>query len=482
MGIFQKVSPDYDIDVILYFPSPFVVMSLKSRISPAPPNLLFILSDQHRADILGSCRDDIATPHLDRLAREGTRFDRFFTSSQPCVPSRASMLTGRHAELHRTISNQEMLPPVETTWPEVLEQHGYQALAVGRTHHIDKGFETVRVPYGNSFPMIDYANVHEIPWGPKGFIEPSPVPFEDFYEKRVADTAADLLEDMGRNQPFAMYVGFITPHPPFVLPEPYFSMYDPAAMRIDSQAPAPAGSRIEATVRRHYGEHLSEQKQRELQAAYYGMVSMLDACIGVILDRLDALGLSENTLVIYTSDHGEQMGHRGLWNKGTGFDAAARVPFIARQPGVVPADRTTDAMVEMIDLFPTLLETLGLPASALPAGRSGRSFHSTLTGDSDTHRDWIYSSLPPAGKIYRDHRWKLWYERCRDGDHITELYDLENDPEEQHNLFHDPAHAEIRQQLLAKLADFTLAELQEGVSVLYPEARQAATFNGQFRG
>ncbi|MFS0726661.1 sulfatase [Paenibacillus sp. 1P07SE] len=446
------------------------------------PNIVFIMSDQHRADILGSHRSELRTPHLDRLAKEGTSFNHCYTSAQACVPARACMMTGRYAELHRTFSNQEVMSEVETTWPEVLDRHGYQAVAVGRTHHIDKGFETVRVPYGQSYPMIDYNDVHEIPWGPQGFTACSPVPFEEFYEKKVADTAVGLMEDLGRNQPFAMYVGLLAPHPPFVLPEPFYSMYSADAIRYEPQAPPPAGSRIAQTVRRHYGEHLTEERQRQLQAAYYGMVSMMDACIGILLDGLDRLGLADDTIVIYTSDHGEQMGHRGLWNKGVGYDKALRVPLIIRQPGVVPADRTSEAMTEMVDLFPTILEGAGIPEQEWPVGRSGRSFWRAAAGETREHRDWVYSTLSNGrGQLYRDESWKLWYEVCGEGDRITELYDLKGDPEEQVNLYHDPDYAPVRDRIQQRLRDFSLTALHEGVSVLYPQATQAPTYNGQFK-
>lgn len=445
------------------------------------PNILFIHSDQHRADVWSRHRPEISTPHLARLAAEGLTCEHAYTVAQPCVPARASLLTGRYAELHRTWSNYERLPSCETTWGDVLDLHGYQTLAVGRTHHIDKGFEPVRVPYGNSFPMIDYTRVHEIPWGPDGFISRSPVGLEDFYEMRVARTAVDLMEDMRRNQPFAMCVGFVAPHPPFVMPEPFFSLYRPEAMQLLPEAPPPRSPRLDDWVKRWFGEHLTEQRQRELQAAYFGMVSLLDACIGRLLKGLEEHGLLENTLVIYTSDHGEQMGHRGLWNKCYGYDPSMRVPLLLRQPGKIPAARSTDAFIESVDLFSTILEAAGVPAEAVPPGRSGRSFWPVATGAATVHRDWVYGASGRSGCIYRDREWKFWYEVGVGGVEVTEFYHLHSDPGEQVNRFADPACAPARDRILRTLFNHSITHLQESISVTEPNARQGASFNAQFK-
>ena len=446
------------------------------------PNLLFILSDQHRFNVWGKYNDTVDTPNLNRLAAQGTTFHHGYTVAQPCVPARVSLLTGRYAELHRVWRNDECLPPIETTWADVLYRFGYQTLAVGRTHNIHQGFEAVRVPYGNSFPMIDFSDVHQIPWGPKGIMAPSPVDVQDYYETRVARTAVELLEDMSRNQPFAMYVGFQIPHPPFVIPEPFHSMYRPEDMILEPNAEAPHSENIARAVDRDFGRHLTEDVQRKMQAVYYGMVSLLDASIGIILDGLKRLGLEENTLVVYTSDHGEQMGHRGLWNKGFGYDASFRVPLLMSRPGTVPAGRDCEAMVESVDLFPTILDALDIPEVSRPAGRSGRSFWDVAaTGEERPHRDWVYGSVSNGrGRIYRDANWKLWYETERSGT-IAELYNLVDDPYELRNVFDDESCRATRDGLLRKLLDFSMTSLHETASVLYPDGKQEPGFNSQFR-
>ena len=446
------------------------------------PNLLFILSDQHRYNVWGKYNSIVQTPNLDRLAEQGITFHHDYTVAQPCAPARASLLTGRYAELHRVWGNDECLPAIETTWADVLHRFGYHTLAVGRTHNIHQGFELVRVPYGNSFPMLDYSDVHQIPWGPQGFISPSPVAVKDYYETKVARTAVELLEDVSRNQPFAMYVGFQIPHPPFVIPEPFNSMYRPEDMILEPNGQPPDSENIARMVDREFGRHLTEGAQRRMQAVYYGMVSLLDESVGIILDGLHRLGLEENTLVVYTSDHGEQMGHRGLWNKGFGYDPSFRVPLLMSRPGTVPAGIDCGAMVESVDLFPTILDALDIPEAPRPTGRSGRSFwHLALSGEERPHRGWVYGSVSNGmGRIYRDSNWKLWYEIEKNLT-IAELYNLADDPHELRNVFDDETCRETRDGLLRKLLDFSITGLHETASVLYPEGKQEAGFNGQFR-
>lgn len=441
------------------------------------PNLLFILSDQHRYDALQSHQPWLETPHLEGLRRDGAEFRHAYCAASPCVPSRASLLTSRWAELHRTWHNFDLLPPPERTWPQALDEKGYQCVAVGRTHHIDRGFEPVRVPYGKSYPMIDYPNVHEIPWGKSGLLEASPAALEDFYEVRVAETAARLLEDLGRNQPFALYTGFVMPHPPFVVPEPYFSRYNP------DDIPFEANQTPEPELRREHLEfcppEFDETRQRKAAAVYYGMVSLLDACVGRLLQKLEELGLAEDTLVVYTSDHGEQLGHRGLWNKGMAYDPAVRVPLLLRSPGRVSAGRSSDAFVSLADLGPTILEALDVPP--MP-DRSGQSFWEVATGERDGHRDWIYSSTALGqGVVYRDRQWKFADRFFGDGRRLTELYDMERDPGETTNLARDVDQQQRLAEVRDRLWEFQKTELNERQAVLYPDNTQAPTFNAQFK-
>lgn len=442
------------------------------------PNLLFVLSDQHRHDALQDRQPWLRTPHLESLRREGVGFRHAYCAASPCVPSRASLLTSRWAELHRTWHNFDLLPPPERTWAQALDEHGYQCLAVGRTHHIDRGFETVRVPYGDSYPQIEYANVHEIPWGKEGLLEASPAQLEEFYEVRVAETAARLMRDLARNRPFALYVGFVMPHPPYVVPEPYFSRYAATDFPFDpNQRPEPE---LLSEHRRFSPPEFDEKKRRRAAAVYYGMVELLDQCVGRLLRELRELGLEEETLVVYTSDHGEQLGHRGLWNKAFAYDPSIRVPLAMRWPGTIRASEPTDAMVSQVDLGPTILEALGLPA--MP-GRSGRSFWEVVLGKRERHRDWIYSSMALGqGVVYRDERMKFGDRFFGDGRRLTELYDLERDPEELENLARDPRQRGRLAMIRDRLWTFQRTELNERAAVLYPENQQAPTFNAQFRG
>lgn len=443
----------------------------------AGPNLLFILSDQHRYDAQQRSQPWLQTPHLESLRRDGMSFQHAYCAASPCVPSRASLLTSRWAELHRTWHNFDRLPPPERTWAQALDKSGYHCLAVGRTHHIDRGFETVRVPYGNSYPQIHYTDVHEIPWGERGLLEPSPAPLEDFYEVRVAETAARLLEDLDRNQPFALHVGFVMPHPPYVIPEPYFSRYRPDEIPFASaHAPEPE---LMPEHRQFCPPEFDEERQRKAAAVYYGMVTLLDACVGRLLRKIDELGLAEETLVIFTSDHGEQLGHRGLWNKGFAYDPSIRVPLLMRWPGRVQAEAEADAFVSLVDLGPTILDALGAPP--MP-GRNGKSFWEVAAGNATAHRDWIYSATAEGrGAIYRDRRWKFAERFFTDGRRLTELYDITRDPDEMTNLARTTAHEKTLSEIRDRLWQFQRTELNERAAVLYPENQQEPTFNAQFK-
>jgi arylsulfatase len=453
-----------------------VPLLMPSNTSP-PPNLLFILSDQHRWDTLEWLRPgQLRTPHFARLRSEGAWCSEAFTVAQPCLPSRASLLTSRYPELHRAWNNADLLPPSERTWVQALKDNGYQCTAVGRTHHVDRGFETVRVPYGKSYPMIDYTHVHEVPWGKNGILETSPAALEEFYEVRVAQTACNLMEDFSRNQPFALYVGFIAPHPPFVLPEPFASAYDPAKIEVDPTSPPPLAFAKHSAAYYEGRPHTEEQ----LMAAYYGLVSMLDHCVGMLLEKLDQLGLAENTLVVYTSDHGEQMGHRKLWNKGYAYDSSIRIPLLIRKPGDIPAGSEPTGLIESVDIGPTILEALGQPAMK---HRSGKSFLPMLRGMCPGHRDWIYST-EGAGHLalYRDKQWKYahWLKKEGWGESFQELYDLVNDPREENNLASDPRQAARMRELADKLWTHQRSACLESMSALHPESRQKPTFNAQF--
>lgn len=313
--------------------------------------------------------------------------------------------------------------------------------------------------------------------GEDGIIATSPVALDDFYEMRVADTACRLLDDLARDQPFALYVGFIAPHPPYVLPEPFASLYDLAAMPHDpTQRPEPE---LLPDHERYCPPEFDEQRQRQAMAAYFGLVSLLNECVGRLLNRLDRRGLAEQTLVVFTADHGEQLGHRGLWNKGYAYDPSIRVPLLMRWPGHLPAGRVSAALLGNVDVAPTILDALDIPP--LPH-RSGRGFWPVATGERDAHREWIYSSAARGrGVVYRDRQWKYDDRLVGDGHRLTELYDLTSDPAEQINLAAHPAHADRVGQLRDQLWCWQREHLFESSSVLYPDQVQGPTFNAQFK-
>lgn len=191
-------------------------------------NLVYVLSDQHRYDGWSRYRPELVTPGMERLAGAGAFFSHCCCTSQPCVPSRACLLSGRYAEVHGLWDNASVLPPSLPTWPEHFSREGFQTVAVGRTHHIDRGFDhVIRVPSGQSYPQNCHDRVMQCHWDPDARIEPSSAAFEDFYEARITQTAIAFLEEMARSdQRFALHVGFLAPHPALSPPREFWDLYE----------------------------------------------------------------------------------------------------------------------------------------------------------------------------------------------------------------------------------------------------------------
>lgn len=434
-----------------------------------PENVLLIYSDQHRWDVVQRHNDAVSTPNLQRLSDEGATFDHCYCQVQACVPSRASLLTGLYAERHGLWNNQQVLPERFMTWPRHFRDNDYQAVAVGRTHHIDQGFDNViRVPSGQSYPVNCHDPRMQIHWAEDAMIGPSPAPFEDYYETRIARTAAAFLEEFARSdKPFALQVGFLAPHAAFSPPEPYWSLYDDLEVSgLEEEAPPPAD--LCATGRRRDMLNVTAERFSRIVRGYYALVSAMDACIGILLDALERLGLSEDTLVIYTSDHGEQLGHRRVYGKCYGYDASMRIPLVLRCPGAVEKGVVSEALVEQIDLVPTICEAVGIS----PYPCNGRSFWSLCTGRRATsHREWIYSAPDSRSFCCRSHAWK-WIRRLSDDGAVDEVYDLAADPCEQINLADTDRGTRAKAEFMPRLLDRMVSDFRQNATDIFPECRQ----------
>lgn len=451
-------------------------------------NVVLMMADQMRADCAGCYGNSlIRTPHLDRLAAEGTRFDAAFAQHPQCVPSRAAILTGRYVHENGALSNHVAMDECEVTLGEIYRAAGYRSIGVGKLHVFDQkeraGFTDTMLCGGQNSDATsadvlreDYKRwakengywdtlqrayaAHAEPAYRESFqAVVSPLPAEAYIDSWVGDRAVDFIRAQDPDEPFFMFVGFPNPHNPFEPPEPYASMYDPADMPIpatfqcDLSAKPPHQLAYKREGRKNIGvnyEGLGVEHLRKVIAYYYASITLVDDQVGKIMAALEARGMLDNTVVAFVSDHGEFLGDYGLLLKPTDrypmlYDISLRVPLICRMPGG-SRGRVISEPVELIDLPPTLLEASGLQ---MPPEVQGQSLLAALTGGQVIKREFIFAEIG-AVKMLRGERYKLVYYPGRP---YGELYDLASDPRELHNLHGDPAYAGVRTALTQALLD-----------------------------
>jgi choline-sulfatase len=464
-----------------------------------PLNVLWLMSDQHAAGALGCYGNRIVrTPRLDRLAAEGLRFERAYCSYPVCVPARFTMLTGRYPHHTGCTGNHTPLPLRERTVAHHFSAAGYATAFIGKMHPVDAqthGFDYY-VDFGHYYDYLgprtevyvlgmgagdtgagmpwlsmyferpDRASWNalrpERPRGPGAIaraLEPAQVlPEEDHFESFVARETIRFLRTY-RDEPLFVVASLLKPHAPFAPPPEYRALYSPDEIPLPRW---PAGhldavpAQSKARPIPGAGTPAGDAIARQFLTAYYGNVSHLDECCGRILDALDELGLRERTLVLYTTDHGEMAYEHGLHGKGNFFDGAARIPLIARLPGVVPAGTATRALVDQGDFVPTLLELCGVAPAPRSRPLDGASFAPVLRDPSSRGKPFAFGeyALGSGRPFYmlRDERWKYIYYTA--GELREQLYDLENDPGEFTNLALDPGHRPTCERLRAQLFTF----------------------------
>lgn len=440
---------------------------------PRRPNVLFIMADDLNNDLGAYGHPLVKTPNLDRLAARGVRFDRAYTQFPLCSPSRVSLLTGLRPDTTRVHDLQTdfrtVLPDV-VTLPQMFRGNGYFVARVGKIYH-----------YGNPGQIgtsgLDDPASWDVVVNPRGIdkdeegqltnLTParqlgsalayyaSPAADAEHTDGKVATETIALLEKH-TDRPFFIGAGFYRPHCPFIAPRKYFDAYPldeiaaPAASP-ESRAPPAAWN----TTPPHWD--VSEQGQRESIRAYYASISFLDANVGRVLDALDRLGLTQNTIVVFVSDHGYHLGEHGQWMKQTLFERSARAPLIVAGPGISSKGRPTSRVVEFLDLYPTLADLTGVRA---PQGLHGRSLVPLLKNPDAT---WDHPALtqvrrgaaasPYMGYSVRTEKWR--YTEWDRGTRGTELYDEAADPHEVTNLAADPQHLAVvleMQRLLRRVS------------------------------
>lgn len=442
---------------------------------PQRPNVILITTDQQRWDTLGcSGSPIIQSPHLDRLAASGTRFDYHFVQNPVCVPSRCSILTGRYPTAHRSRDLKTPLRSSEKHLLGLFKDAGYRVGLIGKNHALQRT-ELERLDY--LFEAGHRKSVPDISGGAyASSVDPTPV--ESYTTFVLRDHTQTFLKEYC-NDPFFLWLSFPDPHTPFAVPEPYASLYDwrtlpeprTVAGELDTK---PLAQRI---TRRLQGmEEASLEELLRLKAMYYGMVTCIDDAVGSIMETLSALGLRDNSLIVFTSDHGEYLGDHGLVRKGWDFyDALLRVPMLLSWPDRIRSHSVNDSLTESIDIAPTLLDACGIEA---PQGIQGQSLLPSLIaeegceaaqtkafvgavagnpGDRSAVRSMaeldsyvsqginvpFWQVGATQGKMVRTKRWKLARYLTGEG----ELYDLQNDPDELENLFNDPRHSETQKEM-----------------------------------
>ncbi|MGH7996412.1 MAG: sulfatase family protein [Opitutaceae bacterium] len=483
-----------------------------------PPNIVLITTDQQHPNLLGCLNPELRTPHLDRLAAEGTLFTRAYCPNPTCTPTRASIITGLYPSQHGAYSLGTTLSERVPTLGGLLHDRGYATALVGKAH-FQALAATPAHPSLESYPILqdldfwrayhgpfygfehvelarnhaDEAHVgqHYALWmeqrgahdwrryfRPPTGTQPQQhggwnIPVDLHYNTWIAERTNALLEQYGAaNGPFFLWASFFDPHPPYLVPAPYDTMYDPARVTVPGVTPGehdrnpphfqktqeadPDFSRWTKDPRGNYchGFHSHRRDRGQLArdiATYYGMMTFLDRAIGGILARLETLGLAQDTLVVFTSDHGHLHGQHGMTAKGAfHYEDLVRVPFIVRWPGRVPAGRRSSALQSLVDLAPGFLAAAGVP---VPETMAGVDQTPVWQGARPSARDHVLVEnrhQPSSLQLhtYVDARYKLTAYR---DETYGELFDLQEDPGELHNLWSEPAAQPLKLTLLQKL-------------------------------
>ena len=463
------------------------------------PNLLFIMTDQQRADTLGCYGNSvIQTPNLDALAREGFVFENAYVSQPVCTPSRASIMTGLYPNTHGCITNNIPLGPKNKTiaemvsgdylcgyfgkWhlgDEVIPQHGFDSWlsteAQYRAHYSNKQYLSRLSDYHRFLVEKGFKPDSES-YGSMVFARDTEANMPEQYTKAAfqAQEAARFFQE-NRHRPFVLYIAFLEPHPPYE--GPFNDMYPrdklATAPHFLKEPPENASlrHRIMADYYMHGGmsELSTEADWREMRARYWGNVTLVDRAMGVILQALEDNGLDRNTIVVYTSEHGDMIGDHGIYAKMIMYEEAMRVPLIMRAPWLGKEGRVVKGRISQVDLVPTLLDLMGEPVPDALEGKSRAPLlrgEATLEGN-DVVVQWngpehqepgTFSINIPKEEAVRvlGQPWRTlisaegWKLNLSPVDQC-ELYDLNTDPHEQKNLYDDPQQGDRIRDLSSRI-------------------------------
>jgi arylsulfatase A-like enzyme len=451
-------------------------------------NVLFVAVDDLRP-ALGCAGDPHAkTPNIDKLAARGTVFTRAYCQQAVCSPSRSSLLTGRRPDttkVYDLVTHFRKALPDIVTLPQHFKNQGYYVHGIGKIYHGGYNDEASwSVPWegtkGRNFGPNGQRVMSELRAKAKAAKEDETrirgLPFEapdvaDDYlnDGWTASRAIEILESRNDQQkPFFLAVGFVKPHLPFVAPKKYWDMYDPATLPVEENSDPPRDApkfapQFGGELRAYQGIPKSgavpKDTARKLVHGYYAAVSYMDAQLGRVLDTIHRLGRDKDTVVIMWGDHGWHLGDHGMWCKHTNYEKATRAALVMHVPGQRATGTRTEALVEFVDIYPTLADVCGLP---MPAGVEGHSFAPLLDDAKKAWKRVAFSQYPRGGRdtgplmgyAVCDGRYRYVEWRKRNTNEVVarELYDHQSDPNEDQNVAADPARKMVVEELSGRLA------------------------------
>lgn len=445
-----------------------------------PLNVLFIAVDDLRTELGCYGQSHIISPNIDKLASQAMLFNRAYCQQALCSPSRTSLLTGLRPDSTRvtnlTTHFRKTIPDV-VTLPQYFRQHGYNTFSMGKIFHngLDDTLSWTQTTWWPKPRGEKYVSPESLEFVRKKERTPvyelADVPDNAYQDGKIADHALEVLQTLKNNQqPFFMAVGFSKPHLPFSAPKKYWDLYDPEKIKLAQNPFHPEN--MPAIATNNFGEMkasysvpkdaIPDTLARKLRHGYYACVSYTDAQVGKLLSELERLGLRENTIIIFWGDHGFKLGEHKDWGKHTNFELDTRVPLLVSYPGMKQKGKTTNGLVELIDIYPSLCQLAGLPVpntlqgvSFVPLlenpGKAGKSAAFSQHTRESYKRD-IYPNRDVMGYSvrtpqYRFTRWQTGPVGNPRDVIAIELYDHQNDPEENVNLAGKPAFAAIIKKL-----------------------------------
>ena len=423
------------------------------------PNLLIIHTDQQNCWTVGAYGGAlVSTPHVDSLAKEGAIFRNFFTNSAVCTPSRGCFLTGRFPHSHGAHRNDIELNRDETTLARVLRKHGYETGYAGKWHldgppkpgfmkpERSMGFEDCRF-------MFNRGHYKKITEGPDG--RPHAHPYNVIGDEKtyttdwLADKTIEFLK-APRMRPFFFMVSFPDPHTPFTVRPPYDAMFRPEDMTVPPtlhQEDRPKWADDKQHQVKGDTPEAREAWLRKQKAQYCGEVKCIDDNVGRILGFLRERGVLDDTIVVFSTDHGEYMGEHGLMYKNMLYETAYRIPLLVRWPKRIVKGTAIENVVGTVDFQPTILGLMGLAPSGREQGRDASALLLGKRTDWEDEAFLHHSSLNRAGLFTS--RWEVAF--VKNGEHV--LFDRAKDPDQVQNLFRDPRHQDVVRELTARVVD-----------------------------